>query len=84
MDPPEVDAKIMLITAIIGLICNLVNFFALEGECCVKRDVDDESEDSVVINPNELSSYFGKGKSPVLSFGQELKEGLNHDKEQVA
>lgn len=35
IDPPDVNAEVMLITAIIGFACNLINFFALEGQCCV-------------------------------------------------
>jgi zinc transporter 2 len=55
LDPPDVDAKIMLITSIVGFICNLVNFFALEGQCCIKKIEREEEEEE--INPNELSYY---------------------------
>lgn len=44
LDPPKVDATIMLITSILGLCCNLVNLFALEGNCCGKED--DEEDDN--------------------------------------
>ena len=76
LDPPDVDAKIMLITAIVGFISNLINFFALEGECFFKRpDYNQTDEES--INPNELSGYFiGKANRSILN--QELMEGLDN------
>lgn len=58
INPPEVDATIMLITSIIGLCCNLVNLFALEGECCIKKD-EEVDDDEPEINPNELSKFYG-------------------------
>jgi Co/Zn/Cd efflux system component len=32
-EPPEIDANVMLITAIIGFACNVLNFVALEQGC---------------------------------------------------
>ena len=74
LDPPDVDAKIMLITAILGFISNLINLFALEGECLFKRP-EYKQTDEESINPNELSTYFiGKNNSNILN--QDLLKGL--------
>jgi zinc transporter 2 len=41
-EPYEIDAKIMLILAIVSLLCNIFNLIAL-GECCVGQNaVEDE------------------------------------------
>jgi len=42
--PGDIDAKMMLIIACIGLFFNLLNFFALEADCGKKEDEEAESD----------------------------------------
>lgn len=42
-EPYEIDAKIMLILAVVSLLCNIFNLIAL-GECCIGQNVDKEQD----------------------------------------
>jgi Co/Zn/Cd efflux system component len=81
LDPPYVDAPIMLITAIVGFCCNLINFFALEGQCCVKKDEEEESN-SPELDPNQISTYFNHsndGRSARGANGQFQLKSMERD-----
>lgn len=50
-EPYDIDAKIMLILAVVSLLCNIFNLIAL-GECCNGQKVDEEQNNIKELDDN--------------------------------
>ena len=50
-EPYDIDAKIMLILAVVSLLCNIFNLIAL-GECCTGQKVDEEQNNIKELDGN--------------------------------
>lgn len=50
-EPYDIDAKIMLILAVVSLLCNIFNLIAL-GECCIGQKVEEEQNNIKELNGN--------------------------------
>lgn len=63
---PEIDADLMLITAILGFMCNVTNFVALNSACCAGEEEEDDEVDAAskgtMINDEDLLTLENKSQ----------------------
>jgi zinc transporter 2 len=52
-EPYDIDAKIMLILAVVSLLCNIFNLIAL-GECCIGQKADEEKNNIKELDGNVI------------------------------
>jgi len=68
--PPEIDANLMLITAILGFLCNVTNFVALNSSCCANEEEDEDLATSKATFINEDDNLTLENKSQLAKISK--------------